>query len=45
MVRERAPGATLTKQSDVKAEDIVAGTKIVAMVRNGAAQSIQIQGQ
>ncbi len=39
-----APGAVL-KQSDVKPEDIAAGTKISASVVNGVAQSIQIQTQ
>src|SRR5207245_8094079 len=39
-----APGAIVTKQTDVKAQDIAPGTKIVALLRNGAVQSIQIQG-
>jgi hypothetical protein len=40
-----APGAVITKQTDVKAQDIAAGTRIVALPRGGAVQSIQIQGE
>jgi uncharacterized protein DUF5666 len=40
-----APGAVILKQTDVKAEDVRAGTKISASVANGVAQSIQLQSQ
>jgi hypothetical protein len=38
-----APSAVVLKQTDVKAEEIVAGTAISASVVNGVVQSIQIQ--
>lgn len=40
-----ATGAVLTKQTDVEAASIAPGTKIVAMIRSGVVQSIQIQAQ
>ena len=38
-----APAAVLLKQTDVRPEDIAAGTTISASVANGVVQSIQIQ--
>jgi hypothetical protein len=38
------PGAVITKQTDVKPDEIPVGTKISATVRAGIAQSIQYQG-
>ena len=39
-----APGAVITRQTDVKPEDLPAGTKVSVTVRAGVALSIQIQG-
>ncbi len=37
-----APGAVLTKQIDVRLDSIAPGTRVVAMVRGGVVQSVQI---
>ena len=38
-----APGAVITRQTDVRPEDLAAGTKVSVTVRAGVALSIQIQ--
>lgn len=39
-----APGATITKQSDVRPDEIPVGTKVTLTVRAGVVQSIAFQG-
>ena len=40
-----APSAVMTKQTDVRAEDIAVGTPVIAMLRGGTVVSVQIRSE